>query len=97
MIVDTDFIFSDCLNFYRKGEIIIFLYGEVAMNVIDNREWLRKLCNFVLLKKLINFRFFIYMIVVVVVCFGVCVVVFYINKVSKFVVIIRRCLFDKFV
>ncbi|KMS96168.1 hypothetical protein BVRB_001490 [Beta vulgaris subsp. vulgaris] len=83
--------YSNCQG---EGESNSLMNAEVAMHVDDNREWPRKSCNYMISKKVINPRPFLYMIAVVAVCFGVCAVVFHPDKVNKFAVTIRTCVFD---
>ncbi|KAL9240859.1 hypothetical protein vseg_015032 [Gypsophila vaccaria] len=82
--------FSDCP---RKGETDALLDRVMRGNC--NREWPKTLGYIMTSKRLTISRPLIYMIAAVAVCFGVCAVVFHPQKVAKFAVTIRRCVFDQ--
>ena len=87
--------FLDSPDSQEKGETVSLLNGEISMTVPASRQQPIRPCNVMLSKKFFNSRPSIYMIVAVAVCLGVCAVVFHPHRVSKLVVTIRRCLFDK--
>lgn len=72
------------------------LNGEVIMNVSHTKELPRKSSRHVFSTTgvVLGTRPTIFVIAIVVICFGVCAVLLHPHKVGKFAVSIRRCVFD---
>ncbi|KAK9725607.1 hypothetical protein RND81_05G156900 [Saponaria officinalis] len=83
---------SDCL---RKGVSDALLDREACMNGNGNGEWPKRLGYLMTSKRVTITRPLVYMIAAVAVCFGVCAVAFHPQKVAKFAVTIRSCVFDQ--
>lgn len=77
----------------HTGENDPLLIREVIMNVSINKEFPRKSCSQIFSGRILITRPTILVASVVVVCFGLCVVLFHPHKVGDLAVTIRRSLF----